>query len=112
MQSPLEKAFKEKLRPFVKSQEQKPVPHFEMMHHSDERDENLEFGINDDILVTRDIAPVGITKQERKSIRYAAPNPEEGEHGLHIELIPTIKIEGPPHKQHGAEPVKQVHPSR
>ena len=83
-----------------------------MSHHSDERDENLEFVVNEDYLMTREVRPVGITKQERMSMRYSAPNPEEGEHALHIELIPTIKVEGPPHNIHGTEPIKQVHPTR
>ena len=83
-----------------------------MLHHSDERDENLEFAYNEDYLVTKEVRPVGITKQERKSMRYSAPNPEEQEdRGLHLELLPTIKVEGPRHKIHGTEPVKQVHPT-
>jgi hypothetical protein len=38
--NPLEKAFKEKLKPFIKSEETPKVPEY---HHEDERDEYLEF---------------------------------------------------------------------
>jgi len=40
MMSPLEKAFKERLKPFIKSEETPQVPEY---HHEDERDEYLEF---------------------------------------------------------------------
>lgn len=85
-----------------------------MFHHSDEKDENLEFSAGEELLIRKDdevipnVPPV-ITKLERQLIRSSAPNPEEA--GLKIELIPTIKVEGPPHKQHGTQPIKQVHPS-
>ena len=85
-----------------------------MFHHSDEKDENLEFSAGEDILIRKEDAvipnaPPVITKLERQLIRSSAPNPEEA--GLKLELIPTIKIEGPPYKQHGTLPIKQVHPT-
>ena len=75
-----------------------------MFHHSDEKDENLEFSAGEDIMIRKEDAvipnaPPVITKLERQLIRSSAPNPEEA--GLKLELIPTLKIEGPPHKQHG-----------
>ena len=75
-----------------------------MFHHSDEKDENLEFSASEDLLIRKEDAviknvPPVITKLERQLIRSSAPNPEDT--GLKLELIPTIKVEGPPHKQHG-----------
>ena len=75
-----------------------------MFHHSDEKDENLEFSASEDLLIIKEDAfiknvPPVITKLERQLIRSSAPNPEDT--GLKFELIPTIKVEGPPHKQHG-----------
>ena len=75
-----------------------------MFHHSDEKDENLEFSASEDLLIRKEDAviknlPPVITKLERQLIRSSAPNPEDTT--LKLELIPTIKVEGPPHKQHG-----------
>lgn len=87
-----------------------------MFHHSDEKDENIEFNAAEGQMIRKEEiikdAPVVITKLERQQLRYSVPNPEEGERGLNIELIPTIKVEGPPHKLHGTSPIKQVHPTR
>ena len=92
--SPLEKAFKEKLKPFIKSQETPQVPEY---HHEDERDEYLEFD-------ARNFYEENCDKEAILKNQMGHENPEEP---FKIKLHPI----GPPSKMSGTERVKQIHPS-
>ena len=61
--SPIQKAFKDKLKPYVKSLESPQVPEY---HHEDERDENLEFD-------ARNFYEENVDKREKAPL----VNPEE-----------------------------------
>ena len=88
--SPFERAFKEKLKPFIKSQETPQVP--EPAHHQDERDEYLEFD-------ARNFYEENCDKEPYPPRSRRQQNPEEP---FSINLHPI----GPESKVSGTERVK------
>ena len=92
MMSPFEKAFKDKLKPFIKSQETPQVP--EPAHHQDERDEYLEFDARNFYEENCDKEPYP------PRTRRMQQNPEEPP--FSIKLLPT----GPESKVSGTERLK------
>ena len=88
--SPFEKAFKEKLKPFIKSQQTPQVP--EPARHQDERDEYLEFD-------ARTFSEENCDKEPYPPRARRQLNPEEP---FSINLHPI----GPESKVSGTERVK------